>query len=445
MKSSTGRFRFLTTLSLSVVVAACAEPPEVELDTPVLAAPAERAVVRELAWGETFGQILAERLSWDDQQDLLTAFRRQGNPRSMREGAEIVFRYVGAEDLRGIDVALDRDESIRLNRVPGGWESSIVETPVYTDTIYFAGEIESSLWSSVIDDPGLDHLEPRDLPKLVDALDKVFQWQIDFSRQVQLGDYYRVAYEREVRPDGSMREGRILAAEFVNVGEPFHAIWFDPNDDGDGSWFDLDGESVRRAFILKPIDFSRISSRFSSGRRHPILNTVRAHRGVDYAANAGTPIKATADGTIIQRGPNGGLGNAIEIRHANGFVTRYGHMSRFASGLRVGSRVRQEQVIGYVGMTGLATGPHLHYEMIRNGQHVDPLAVDLPAGDPVPTENMDSWLREMQPRRALLDVLPPPGLARYADSDGTPSDAPVSDAPSSDVPGDARPDLERPR
>jgi murein DD-endopeptidase MepM/ murein hydrolase activator NlpD len=247
-----------------------------------------------------------------------------------------------------------------------------------------------------------------------------------------------------------MRDGRILAAEFVNVGTPFHAIWFDPNGDGEGSWFDLEGASVRRSFILRPIDFSRISSRFSSGRRHPILNTVRAHRGVDYAANAGTPIKATADGTIIRRGPNGGLGNAIEIRHANGFVTRYGHMSRFASGLTVGSRVRQEQVIGYVGMTGLATGPHLHYEMIRNGQHVDPLAVDLPAGDPVPTESMDDWLLQMEPRRALLELLPPPGLARYADAADRPSDGSSSapapgDAPSSDAPGDPPPERDLPR
>ncbi len=443
MTSSAGRTRFVAALALSVVVAACGEPPEVEVEEPVLAAPAERAVVHELAWGETFGQVLAERLSWDDQQDLLTAFRRQGNPRSMREGAEIVFRYAGSNDLRGVDVALDRDESIRLTRVLGRWESSIVQTPVYTDTIYFAGEIESSLWSSVIDDPGLDHLEPRDLPKLVDALDKVFQWQIDFSRQVQLGDYYRVAYEREVRPDGSMRDGRILAAEFVNVGTPFHAIWFDPNDDGEGSWFDLEGESVRRAFILKPIDFARISSRFSAGRRHPILNTIRAHRGVDYAASSGTPIKATADGVITRRGPNGGLGNAIEIRHANGFVTRYGHMSRFASGLSVGSRVRQEQVIGYVGMTGLATGPHLHYEMIRNGRHVDPLAVDLPSGDPVPAESMDAWLSEMQPRRALLDVLPPPGLARYADAADVTGDEASSQTPSGE-PGSGS-ELDRPR
>lgn len=435
MTSQTGHLRLVAVLALSAAAAACGDPPEIILDEPVVAAPAEQVQIRELAWGETFGQVLAEHLPWDDQQDLLTAFRRQGDPRSMRDGAEIVFRYVDDRQLRGIDVALDRDESIRLTRVLGGWESSVVQTPVYTDTVYFAGEIESSLWTSVIDDPGLDHMEPQDLPKLVDALDRVFQWQIDFSRQVQLGDYYRVAYEREVRPDGSMRDGRVLAAEFVNVGNPYHAIWFDPNEDGEGSWFDLEGQSVRRAFILKPIDFSRISSRFSAGRRHPILNTVRAHRGVDYAANSGTPIKATADGVVIQRGPNGGLGNAVEIRHANGFVTRYGHMSRFASGLSVGSRVRQEQVIGYVGMTGLATGPHLHYEMIRNGSHVDPLAVDIPSGDPVPTESMDEWLREMQPRRALLDILPPPGLARYADAADATSES-SSDAPaeSGDVP-----------
>jgi len=414
-------------------VAACGRTPEVELDAPLRAAPAERLEVRELSWGETFGEVLAEHLPWDDQQDLLTAFRREGNPRSMREGAEITFRYVGDTDLRGIDVALDRDESIRLTRMLGGWDSSIIQTPVYTDTIYFNGEIESSLWSSVIDDPGLTEVPYGDRVELINDLDRVLQGQIDFSRQIQLGDYYRVAYERDVRPDGTMRRGTILAAEFVNVGTPYHAIWFDPNDDGEGSWFDLEGRSVRRAFILKPIEFARISSRFSSGRRHPILNTIRAHRGVDYAANTGTPIMATADGVVIKRGPNGGLGNAIEIRHPNGFVTRYGHMSSFASGISVGTRVKQEDVIGYVGMTGLATGPHLHYEMIRSGTHVDPLAVDLPAGDPVPADSRGEWIAEMEPRMALLEVLPPPGLKRFAESDelaGTrPNDRPEPNAP----------------
>ncbi|MDT8367837.1 MAG: M23 family metallopeptidase [Longimicrobiales bacterium] len=421
---------------LSVWVAACTQVPEVELDEPILAESAERFEIHALDPGETFGELLSEHIVWNDLQDLLTAFRREASPRSMRAGAEITLRWVRTTaELRAIDVALNRDETIRLTRLPGGWESARVETPVFTDTIYFAGEIESSLWQSMIDDAALGALPYADRAELVNHLDKVFQWQLDFSRQIQLGDYYRVAFQREVRPDGTMRSGHILAAEFVNVGTPYHAVFFDPNGDGLGSYYDLEGKSVRRSFLLKPLEFRRISSRFSNGRRHPVLNTVRAHRGVDYAADAGTPIMATADGVVIQRGPNGGLGNAIEIRHPNGFVTRYGHMSRFAPGISVGSRIRQEQIIGYVGMTGLATGPHLHYEMIRGGRHVDPLSVDLPAGDPVPTDAIDRWRAELTPRTALLDRLPPPGLRRFADAQDFASSIEASGAPSSfDVP-----------
>lgn len=419
----TPRFRRLhlpPLFAVGVALTACGSAPEVELSEPVVAKPAERLQIMALGRGETFGELLSDVLTWDEQQDLLTAFRRQASPRSMRAGTEVTFRWVDeTEELRGIDVALNRDETVRMTRIVGGWSSSLVETPVFVDTLFFAGEIESSLWQSMIDDDALDALPFGDRSELVNHLDKVFQWQLDFSRQIQLGDYYRVAFQREVRPDGSMRSGHILAAEFVNVGTPYHAVWFDPNDDGKGSYYDLAGKSVRRSFLLKPLEFRRISSRFSAGRRHPVLNTVRAHRGVDYAADRGTPIMATADGVVIQRGPNGGLGNAIEIRHPNGFITRYGHMSRFAPGISVGSRVTQEQVIGYVGMTGLATGPHLHYEMIRNGRHVDPLAVDLPAGDPVPDDVRGRWLAELRPRRALLDALPPPGLARFAEEDRT--------------------------
>ena len=153
---------------------------------------------------------------------------------------------------------------------------------------------------------------------------------------------------------------------------------------------------------------------------------------MDYAADRGTPIMATSDGVVIQRGPNGGLGNAVEIRHPNGFVTRYGHLSRFASGVTVGTRVAQGDVIGYVGATGLATGPHLHYEMLRNGRHVDPLSVDLPAGDPVPSDDFGRWERELVPRLALLERMPAPGMGRFAevDEDGEDdSDAPASQGP----------------
>ena len=266
----------------------------------------------------------------------------------------------------------------------------------------------------MIRNPALADLPVEDRARLIDYLDRVFQWQVDFSRQIRVGDTYRFAFEREVRPDGSFRAGCLLAAELVNSGTPFHAVWFDPNGDGRGSYYDLEGKSVRRAFLLKPLEYRRISSRFSTARLHPILNRVRAHRGIDYAADSGTPVMATADGVVTQRGPRGELGNALEIRHPNGFVTRYGHLRGFAGGVRVGSRVHQGDIIGYVGMTGLATGPHLHYEMIRSGRQIDPLSVDLPAGDPVPDDDRVRWDTEMRARVALLGLIPGAGPVRTA-------------------------------
>jgi len=289
-----------------------------------------------------------------------------------------------------------------------------VQTPTFVDTLFASGEIETVLWTSVIRNPALAGLPVSDRSRLIDHLDRVFQWQVDFSRQIRVGDTYRFAFEREVRPDGSMRAGRLLAAELVNSGAAFHAVWFDPNDDGEGSYYDLEGNSVRRAFLLKPLEYRRISSRFSSGRLHPVLNRWRAHRGVDYAADAGTPVMATSDGVVIHRGPKGDLGNAVEIRHPNGFVTRYGHLRGFRSGVGVGSRVRQGEIVGYVGMTGLATGPHLHYEMLRGGKHMDPLSVDLPAGDPVPSEDLTRWRAESGARLALLELIPGAGPVRTA-------------------------------
>ena len=152
-----------------------------------------------------------------------------------------------------------------------GWESSLIETPVYVDTLFASGEIETVFWSSVVNNPVLDGLTFEDRNLLIDHLDRVFQWQVDFSRQIRVGDTYRFAFEREVRPDGSMRAGRLLAAEFVNSGTPYHAVYFDPNGDGRGSYFDLEGRSVRRAFLLKPLSYRRISGRFSNARFHPIL------------------------------------------------------------------------------------------------------------------------------------------------------------------------------
>ena len=369
----------------------------------------ERVEVRALAPGLTFGQILIEAgLDANDRNNLLLAFREHANPRRMSPGTAVRIRWRGEpERLHGVEVGLDRDRTVLLDRAGSGWLSSTVTLPTTTDTIFVAGEINTSLWNSVTDHVQLGHVPANDRVELVNRLDRVFQWQVDFSRQIRVGDTYRFAFEREKRPDGTMRRGELLSAELVNAGRSYHAIWFDPNGDGRGTWYDLDGESVRRAFLKKPLKLSRISSRFSNSRFHPILRRWRAHRGVDYAANSGAPVEVTGNGVVTRRNWNDTYGRVIDVRHPNGFLTRYAHLSGWASGIAVGSRVVQGQVIGYVGMTGLATAPHVHYEMHTAGRPVDPLAIDLPAGDPVPADDRDRWEREMAERLAML--LRPPG------------------------------------
>lgn len=438
MRLSVSHFRRVAVFGLlGVALASCSwgdAPDAGELD-PIYARPAEDIEILKLGRNETLGELLSGSVDANEQYSLLLAFREQASPRRMRVGTEITLRFRPEDHwLRRVDVALDRDQTVRLNRdMVAGWSSQLVETPVYLDTIFAAGEIRSSLWNAVVGNDALDGLPDGDRAGLIDRLDKVFQWQVDFSRQIRVGDTYRFAFEREVRPDGSTRGGRLLAAELVNGGTPYYAVYFDPNGDGEGSYFDLDGKSVRRAFLMKPLEFRRISDRFTNARYHPILKKWRAHKGVDYAADAGTPIMATGDGVVVSRGmTTGGYGNLIEIRHPNGFRTRYGHLRGFARGLHVGSRVHQGDVIGYVGMTGLATGPHLHYEMIRSGRQVDPLSVKLPAGDPVPSQARAQWQEAMSARVALLETIPGAGPVRTTaqiaqadvdDGSGEPNDA----------------------
>jgi murein DD-endopeptidase MepM/ murein hydrolase activator NlpD len=394
--------------------------PEAGLLSPLRAASAEETRIEVLASGQTFGGVL-ERSSLDanEQEGLLLAFRELANPARLRTGTEVVLRFVrGVGSLRGVDVAVSKDELVRLERTRTGWRSSLVETPVWTDTIAVAGVIERDLWSAVVLNPDLDVMPRSDRAEVIHLMDRVFQWQLDFSRQIQRGDSYRLIFEREVRPDGSMRSGRILAAELMNSGTPLYAIWFDLEGDEVGGYYDLAGESLRRAFIRAPLEYRRISSTFSMSRFHPILQVNRPHIGVDYAAAMGTPVMATADGTVARRGVNGGYGNSIEIRHAGGFMTRYAHLSGYAAGVRAGGRVSQGEVIGYVGMTGQATGPHLHYEMHRNGSAVDPLNIDIPEGAPIPADARPRWTEALVGRQALLNTLPSGIELRIAQADG---------------------------
>lgn len=419
------------TAAVFCTVGACSHEPVVigEIEA-VYVPPVETVEIYSITRNQTFGGLLYQAIDANEQAGLLLAFQEHADPRYLQEETEVSFRYLAESgSLRGIDVEVSADETVRLDRDPViGWTSRLIETPVYIDTVYASGEItgEGGLWASVVDNPVLEQVPYADRNNLIDHLDRVFQWSLDFSRQLRVGDTYRFAFEQEVRPDGSMRAGRLLAAEYVNAGMPYHAIYFDPNGDGRGSYFDMEGQSVRRAFLLKPLEYRRISGIFEPGRRHPVLNTIRAHRGVDYAADVGTPVMATADGVVIHRGPKGSFGNTIEIRHANGWVTRYAHLNGFRAGIYQGSRVRQSDIIGYVGMTGLVTGPHLHYEMLANGRQFDPLSVDLPQGDPVPSDDMVRWESEKGGRVALLETIPRAGPVRTFQA------APDADAPRSD-------------
>ncbi len=235
-------------------------------------------------------------------------------------------------------------------------------------------------------------------------LTDIFGWDIDFALDLRENDFFSVIYE-EVYKDGELvKQDRILAAEFINQGERHRAVLY-IDDTGQSAYYSDKGEAMRKAFLRTPVNFTRISSGFSLGRRHPILNTIRAHRGVDYAAPMGTPVRATADGRIRSIGNGAGYGRVVEMQHGDVYGTLYAHLSRFARGLSRGSFVKQGQVIGYVGKSGLATGPHLHYEFRISGVHRDPLKVALPKALPIEHKYLADFREKSAPLLSQLDVM----------------------------------------
>lgn len=232
----------------------------------------------------------------------------------------------------------------------------------------------------------------------------VFGWDVDFLRDLQRGDQFSVVYEEFYKDGQKITNGKILAAEFINGGKRLRAIYYD-NQNGVAGYFSDKGEAMRKAFLRTPVNFTRISSRFSLARKHPILNRIRAHKGVDYSAPTGTPIQAVADGRAAFVGWKSGYGKVIQLKHGDTYSTLYGHMSNFARDIRAGSTVEQGQTIGYVGRTGLATGPHLHYEFLINGIHRDPLAVKLPNALPLERRFQDSFFKQSAPLLARLESL----------------------------------------
>ncbi|HDZ57912.1 MAG TPA: peptidase M23 [Pseudomonas xinjiangensis] len=312
----------------------------------------------------------------------------------LKVGQVIEFKMDENGDLQTLRSRINDLETIRLER--DGDSFAFQQDTIKPDvsTGFAHGAIDSSLFLSA-QRAGLSH-------NLTMKMANIFGYDIDFAREIRKGDTFEVLFEELHVGEKRVGSNNILAARFVNRGKTYTAVRF-TDKKGYSSYYRADGTSMRKAFIRTPVEFARISSRFNPGRRHPVLNKIRAHKGVDYAAATGTPIKATGDGRVIHLGRKGGYGNAVVIKHGQKYQTLYAHMSRYANGLKSGSNVSQGQIIGYVGATGLATGPHLHYEFRINGTHVDPLGVKLPASDPVPQNERSAFLAISTKLMASLD------------------------------------------
>ena len=291
-------------------------------------------------------------------------------------------------DLLSMYSKLNLTSALQIEKDASSFVAKVVDRPVETRKRHAYGVIDTSLFESGAE-AGLSD-------KVIMNVAGIFAWDVDFVLDIRSGDNYYIQYE-EIWQDGEfVTDGEIIAAEFNNNGRSIQAIRFkDKNDRSD--YFTPEGNSVRKAFIRNPVDFTRISSNFNPNRRHPILNTIRAHRGVDYAAPRGTPIKASGDGKVIFRGTKSGYGKAVILQHGGNITTLYAHMSGFAAKARLGSRVRQGQTIGYVGATGLATANHLHYEYRINGVHRNPRTVSLPDAKPIADEYREKFLATAKP------------------------------------------------
>lgn len=281
------------------------------------------------------------------------------------------------------------DRMLHLRRSAEGWASEEINIPWTTDTIVIEGEISSSLYEAVAQ--AGDVLPERARAELAWALADIYEYRLDMSRDLRVGDRFRVLTERSLGPAGTVRVGNVLAARFMASGKDIEAIRYARDEKTRARYYDAEGRSLHTGFLRAPLAFRRISSVFGR-RKHPILGTWRSHKGTDYAASSGTPVRTVGDGVVIFAGVRGGYGNTVEVRHPNGFVSRYGHLRGFARGARKGQRVSIAQTIGYVGSTGLATGPHLHFEVLVNGVQRDPRkALASRTAEPIPSADRVSF------------------------------------------------------
>jgi murein DD-endopeptidase MepM/ murein hydrolase activator NlpD len=377
---------------------------------PIVVDVAYEQLADTLHGGETVDELLTrQRVRGINLQDIADRFGF--DPRRVRAG--LVFNFVRPRTdsvPSGFSVRTGPEQRLRFVNAAGSWQAESESIAWRPEVVRVEGPIDNSLYLALDAQVPDELLTAGERQRLAWDLADVYAWSVDFTRDIRAGDTFQVVLEREISDEGEIRFGRVLAADLQVAGKRLTAFRFQQGN-GTAAFFDAEGQSLKRAFLRAPVQFRRISSSFNRARRHPVLGITRRHEGIDYAADVGTPVMAAGDGIVRQAGRAGGYGNLVEIRHANGIVTRYGHLSRILT--RPGARVTQGQIIGRVGATGLTTGPHLHYEFRVNGAARDSRRMDLGQGAPLGRADRPNFEQERHRLTALLYPAPSSQMAQF--------------------------------
>lgn len=372
---------------------------------------AQQWTEHEVASGDSLARIFnSQGLDARLLHRIVNSSKEAGSLSRIRPGQTLRFQFDENEELTALELQRNRVECLRVAIADDEITAEEVSKAVDRQVGSAAGMIESSLF--------LDGQKAGLSDGLIMQLATIFGWDIDFALEIRAGDQFRVLYEEQYLEGEKLRDGPILAAEFTNRGKTYTAVRYE-NSSGEVGYFDADGHSKRRAFIRTPIKFARVSSRYNPKRWHPVLKRWRSHKGVDYAAPRGTAIRATGDGRVIHRGTKGGYGRTVIVEHAGKYTTLYAHMSKYSKRAKRGNRVKQGQVIGYVGSSGLATGPHLHYEFRVRGKHRDPLRVKLPKSLSLPKSEIAKFRETATPLLTQLAAIPADTMVASAGATGT--------------------------
>lgn len=354
--------------------------------------------------GDTVADLL-KRLGVDDQA-AFNFLRTDKSARSifqLRPGRTVQAVVNSDHELLSLTYLYSPDQYLQVTRKDGGFMAQELAIASTAQAVYRSGTIKSSLYAAT---------DGADIPDAIATqIARIFSTDIDFHVDLRKGDRFSVVYEMLYQDGAYLRPGRVLSAEFTNAGKTFEAYLFTDGDGNEG-YYSADGQNRAKSFLRSALAFSRVSSGFG-GRFHPLLKNWRQHTGVDFAAPKGTPIWATADGIVDYAGVKGGYGNMIEIRHTGGITTLYGHLSGFAAGIRRGTRVSQGQTIGFVGATGWATGPHLHYEFKVSGIHQDPLRVALPKAEPLAPKYLAAFQQAARSQGTTLALLRDTSFSKF--------------------------------